>query len=281
MIDAIAVEAAAQMVVDAAARHLSTGKDHVFERFRCLVGGQFVTGGQQEQEIRRRRKLWRGSEAAMVGVGLLEQAHGGLGHRQHTRCGCAAGCRRARQARHDPLGRLVDGLASAAIGTIDGGQYLTKRRESVARGRRVVRAAMEGRSVWATENGERPAAVARESHDRVHVDLVDIGSLFAIDLDVHEQSVHQGRRLGIFEGFVRHHVAPVAGAVADRDQQGLVGLAGLGQCLGAPGPPVHGVVHVLAEVGARLLGQSVGGLAGGPVGVVAVQIGQRPEKPLG
>ena len=92
----------------------------------------------------------------------------------------------------------------------------------MARLGREVGAAVEGRAVGRAEDRERPAAVARETRHRVHVDLVEVRSLFAIDLDADEELVHQRGGLGVLERFVLHHVAPVAGAVADRDEQRLV-----------------------------------------------------------
>ena len=54
-----------------------------------------------------------------------------------------------------------------------------------------------------------------------------------------------------------HHVAPVAGRVADREEDRLVLAARPLQRLVAPGVPVDGVVGVLEEVGARLAREAV------------------------
>jgi hypothetical protein len=89
--------------------------------------------------------------------------------------------------------------------------------------------------------------MAGESGHGVHVDLVDVGPLLAVDLDAHEQLVHQRRGLGVLERLVLHHVAPVARAVADRDEQRAVFALCARERLRAPGMPVHGVVHVLAR----------------------------------
>ena len=64
--------------------------------------------------------------------------------------------------------------------------------------------------------GQPPLPGQRD--DRVHVDRVEVGPLLAIDLDADEALVHQrGGRL-VLERLVLHHVAPVAGGVADREQ---------------------------------------------------------------
>ena len=62
------------------------------------------------------------------------------------------------------------------------------------------------------------------------VDPVHVGALLAIHLHVDEQPVHQRGGGRILEGLVRHHVAPVAGRIADGEQDGPTALAGLGEC---------------------------------------------------
>jgi hypothetical protein len=57
--------------------------------------------------------------------------------------------------------------------------------------------------------------------------------------------------------YLEHHVAPVAGAVADRDEQRHVPALGLGKRLLSPLPPVHRVVRVLEEVWRRRAGKPV------------------------
>ena len=62
----------------------------------------------------------------------------------------------------------------------------------------------------------------------------------------------------VLERLALHHVAPVAGRVADREEDRLVLRPGLLQRLLAPGIPVHRVVGVLQQVGAGRRRQSVG-----------------------
>ena len=114
---------------------------------------------------------------------------------------------------------------------------------------RVVRAAEERLALRREEDGHRPAAVPGERDDGVHVERVDVGPFLAVDLDVHEALVHQRRRLVVLEGLVLHHVAPVAGGVADREEHRLVLGPGLREGLLAPRVPVDRVVGVLEEVG--------------------------------
>ena len=114
-----------------------------------------------------------------------------------------------------------------------------------------------GSPVRREEDGHRPAAVPGQRDDRVHVDRVEVGPLLAVDLDVDEVLVHQPRGLGVLERLVLHHVAPVAGRVADGEQDRPVLVARSVERLVAPGVPVDGVVRVLEEVRARLVGQAV------------------------
>ena len=63
--------------------------------------------------------------------------------------------------------------------------------------------------------------------------------------------------VGVLERLVRHHVAPVARRVADRQEDRLVLGAGRGERLVAPRVPVDRVVGVLAQVGAGLVREPV------------------------
>ena len=66
------------------------------------------------------------------------------------------------------------------------------------------------------------------------------------------------RRGGVvLETLVRHDVAPVAGRIADREQDRLVGALGFRQRLRAPGPPVDRIVLMLKEIRAGLLGETI------------------------
>ena len=89
------------------------------------------------------------------------------------------------------------------------------------------------------------------------VDLVEVGPLLAVDLDVDEELVHELRRRLVLERLVGHDVAPVARRVADRQQDRLAGLARCRERLVVPRLPMHGIVRVLFQVGARLFAQSI------------------------
>ena len=94
---------------------------------------------------------------------------------------------------------------------------------------------------------------------RRHVDLVDVGPLLAVDLDVDEQLVHHRRGGFVLEALVRHDVAPVAGRIADREQDRLAGALGLRQRIGPPRPPSDRIVLVLQQVRTGFARQAIFG----------------------
>jgi len=115
-------------------------------------------------------------------------------------------------------GLLADLCAVRAVIFGDPLQDLLERRHAVARLVREIRPAEERPPIRRIqEHGERPAARLLGDHLlRGLVDLVEVRPLFAVDLDVHEQAIHHRRGLGVLEGFVGHHVAPMAGRIAHR-----------------------------------------------------------------
>ena len=98
--------------------------------------------------------------------------------------------------------------------------------------------------------------------DRGHVHAVDIGALFAVDFDADEMLIHEGGGGTVFKSLVLHNVAPVAGAVADADDDQFVLCSGLFPNGFRPWLPIHGVVGVLAEVGAAFVDEGIGGGVG-------------------
>ena len=174
---------------------------------------------------------------------------------------------RARASRSRRAARRVRGAAARISSRSrrprlgDRLQHLAEARHPLARLGREVGAAVERHALGVEEHVQRPAAVAGHRLHRLHVDRVDVGALLAVDLDADEVLVHELRRLGVLERLVLHHVAPVAGRVADREQDRLVLGAGARERLLAPRVPVDGVVLVLEQVGAGLVGEAVGHVA--------------------
>ena len=62
----------------------------------------------------------------------------------------------------------------------------------------------------------------------------------------------------VLKSLVLHNVAPMAGAVADADDDQFVRCSGLFPNGFRPRFPIHGVVGVLAEVGAALVDEGIG-----------------------
>jgi hypothetical protein len=139
----------------------------------------------------------------------------------------------------------------------DRDEDLLEARQPVPRLGRVVGAAEERLTVRRQEDGHRPATVAGERDDRVHVDRVEVGPLLAVHLDADEVLVHHTRGQRVLERLALHHMAPVARCVADREQDGLVLVARLLERRLVPRLPVDGVVRVLQQVGRRLLCEAI------------------------
>ena len=104
---------------------------------------------------------------------------------------------------------------------------------------------------------KRPAALLAHQGQRMLVDLVEIRPLLAIDLDVDKELVHQLGDRRILEALMRHDMAPMAGGIADRQQDRLVRRLGGAKRRLAPGLPMHRIVLVLQQVGAGLLAEAV------------------------
>jgi hypothetical protein len=122
---------------------------------------------------------------------------------------------------------------------------------------REVRARVEGNLLRGEEDVQRPAAMAGHGLARLHVDRVEVRALLAVELHAHVALVHERRGLLVLERLPLHHVAPVAGGVADGEEDRHVPLGRLGQGLLAPRLPVHRVVLVLEEVGGGFVRQAV------------------------
>ena len=116
---------------------------------------------------------------------------------------------------------------------------------------REVGARVERPALGRREHRERPPEARRERGGRRHVRGVDLGVLLAVDLDRHEAGVELRGGRGVLERLARHHVAPVAGRVADRHHHGHVAAPRLGERLLAPREPRDRVARVGSQVRAR------------------------------
>src|SRR4029077_5339700 len=63
--------------------------------------------------------------------------------------------------------------------------------------------------LWSKPYAHGPAAAARCCLEKGHVNTTPIGAFFAIDFNVHKLAIHDFGGTSIFEGLMRHDVAPV------------------------------------------------------------------------
>ena len=260
-VDAVAREAAAEVVVHPAERHRAQRLQR--HRARARLAGvrdrRGVVVEQQELEAGGVRELRRGAEAAPRGVeGAAHALDGAPGQLRRDRAVTR------RFARGGGLELLRDaggrGEQALAVGVPRVAQRLKQAAEAgpaVAVLGREVGAGEERVTVGRHEHGHRPAALAGHRLRCRHVDAVDVGALLAVDLDADVALVHEPGDARVLERLVRHDVAPVARAVADGEQDRAVLGARALERLVAPRVPVHGVRGMLQQVGAGLVGEAV------------------------
>ena len=252
-VHAVPGEAAGQLVVHAAAGHRLSGTRGHGQGLLAAGRGRDPLGvPEQELKHHRRRELRRAAEAATARVELAGQAADGRITRgaqlQLTRVrgpGHAL-ARLPGQRGGDLAGLLGDLVPVLAPGPGDAEDEPLELRPGE------VGTAEEGLAVRRHEYGHRPAALAGHGLGGRHVHAVHVRPFLTVDLDGDHVLVHYLRGLLVLERLVRHHVAPVAGRVADREQHRDVPLPCRGKCLIRPGPPVHRVIGVLEEVRAGL-----------------------------
>ncbi len=250
LVHAVAGEAAAEMIVDAALRDMGEGERHRLDQIGQPVA---QTSAPQEIEELRLRKFRRAPDAAMRRVDKLEEAPREILERRVAGDGVGGALLEFWREPFLQRRRVLPHLCLlVAIDARDLLQHMHEGRAAVARLLRKIRAAPEGLGVGGEEHGERPAALLAKLVQRRHVDRIDVGALLAVDLDVDEEVVHHGGGLAILEALMRHDVAPMAGGVADREQDRLLGPLGFGERLRPPRPPIDRVLLMLEEIRARL-----------------------------
>ena len=254
-VDRIAVKTAADVVAHAAERHrLQRLRHHEGRRVVARARGL----AQEKQQLARTRKLRRAAKPAARLVERLRELRDtflqriGVGH---------VSARRHRSQPSDLLGEIFS--RQLHFGALllphadDLAKDLRKSRPAPPRVGREIRAAVKRLEIGRQPHAHRPAArPGRRLHER-HVDAIDVGPLFAIHLDRDEIAIQDvGNRLA-FERLVRHHVAPVARRVADRQKDRAVELARFVERLLPPGVPVDRILGVLQEIRAALGSQTI------------------------
>ena len=268
------MEAAAHVVVQAALGHLAQRERGHLDRRGAGCGGHALDRRHPEQEVehRRARKLRGPAKPALTGVKRLLQllkatverrAHGG-GRFRVLRSKFRVGTLRPSAA---PVGaqgfRHPLALRDEFLPILR--PRLRERTEERGEARpappilgRKIGAAEKRLEVGGQPHAQRPAALAGRGLHVGHVDAVDVGPLLAVDLHRHEVAVELPGDGLVLERFVRHHMTPVAGRIADGEEDRLLLRARLRKGLVAPRLPVDRIVGVLAQVGRLLTGETVG-----------------------
>ena len=70
-------------------------------------------------------------------------------------------------------------------------------------------------------------------------------------------AIHDFGGASIFEGLMRHDVAPVTGGIADREKNRFVFASRLFERLFAPGKPFDRVIGVLKQIGRLLVSEPI------------------------
>ena len=250
----IARVAAAEMIIDTARVQ---GHEQAADRLAELRVAAAEHLVPEEAEDRRVGEFRRAADASVDLVDHAQQPVADLGQVVGNERAARARCRQFREVIRQRRAVLLHRLPARPPGGGDRFQHLPERRTAPARLGRPVGAAVDRPAVRIEEHRHGPAALFAHRVKRRHVDVVDVRPLLAIDLHVDEELVHPVGDVGVLERFVRHHVAPVAGGVADRKQDRAVAALRLRQGFGAPRAPMDGIVGVLQQVGRGRVAEQV------------------------
>ena len=244
----VAAKAVSDMVEQTAAIHLQQrGLRHV-ERLAVAV---LLIALHQKQQVMGRGKLRRAAKAAIPAVvALAEEVRRPV---KKARVRRSRGRRCALQCGRNAACRLQQGVPVVPPRLMDVQQQLSKPDGTVLRGLWKVGSGKERLLIGGHEDRGRPPAAAGERLTNGHIHAVNIGPLLPVHLDGDEMRIQNLRNFGVLKALVRHHVTPVAGAVADAQKHGLVLPPGLVKRLAAPWIPVDRVFRMLQQVGTCLL----------------------------
>ncbi len=203
------------------------------------------------------RKFRRAARAAIDRIDDAAELPSGAVEFGKPDGGCAGRPRRRGKPFHQCRAVLLDLAGLVTEQPRDLAQHVEEGRFAVARSVGKICAAPDRLAGRREKHGQRPAAVLAKVMQRRHVDLIDVRPLLAIDFDIDEQLVHHAGGGVVLKALVRHHMAPMAGRIPDRQQDWLVGLFGRGERFRPPRPPIDRVILVLKEIRARLVGEAI------------------------
>ena len=192
------------------------------------------------------RKLGSAAPAPVFPIVRLGQCLAGLGDlfwAEFCLAGGHLGCA------SDVLADLLAGLQQlvAVVGPQPGDrcQNLPERRHIIAAHRREICASPKWRPLRRQEYAHRPAPLPGHSDHGIHVNTVQVRSFFPVHFDIDKMLVHHPGGVWVFEGFMFHDMAPVAGCVANAQKDRFIFLARFLQRFISPGVPVHRVIGML------------------------------------
>ena len=217
---------------------------------------QEIAQAQQEQQVVGRWELGGGTEAAVlpvVGGGKL----GGGGFQLVLPGLGGGGLPLGRQERPYLPGGLQQALPVLRPAAGNGGEQGDEPRLVSPAVFGYIGPGKKGQLVRRHYYGERPAAAAGEGLAGLHINAVHIRALLPVHLYRDVVAVQQRSYLRVLKALPGHHMAPVAGGIADGEEYGLVLMAGPVESLLTPGQPVHGILGVLPEIGGLFLYQTV------------------------
>ena len=259
VVGGIAVETSSQVVEDAPCGHGVQGLLDLRPYRR--VGLQRLAGEKIIDEYRL-RELGSTSPAAVDGVERGAESLQGAAVQDRRLRGVVRPARgspaRVAHALDESSGCPFEFFPPPGPCLGEGLQHLLEGGHAVAGAIGKVGSSVERSSLRREPDAERPSTSAGQGGDGVHVDGVQIGTLLPVHLDADEVAVEQFRGGRIRERLPLHHVAPVAGGVADAQEDGLVLPRGPPEGLLSPGVPVDRVVDVLEKVGTALTSEMVG-----------------------
>jgi hypothetical protein len=254
---AVAVEAAAEVVVEAAGGHRV---ERVAGDVAVLaVAALHVVGADDGVDATRLRELRRAAEPAVVPVcGPGERARRVVEWAVLAEVGSVREVLQFSLRRAQPLLRAV--LEVLTLGPPRVGDVVEQLEEPWLvpfRLLREVRPHEERLLVGCEERRQGPPTATADDLADLYVQCVDVRALLAVDFHRDEVLVQGLCDLLVGERLLLHHVTPVARRVADGEEDRDVAFSRALEGRLVPRLPVHWVVRVLPEVRARRLVESV------------------------